>query len=155
MICFRSGSSSLLCCFFFSCLTSLLHSIAFCNYTFLFYRFSYLKQFHVIHNQQLEDSFVTHVSFFNLEDFVLIDSNVLQSLQIFNSESHPSVIKGRGREKEGFSIFGLMDRTKCAMGRKMLRQWFLKPSRNIDLISERHSEFSLTLSLYIYMYIYI
>jgi len=32
-----------------------------------------------------------------------------------------------------------MDRTKSSLGRKLLRQWFLKPSRSLMLISERQS----------------
>jgi DNA mismatch repair ATPase MutS len=41
-----------------------------------------------------------------------VDPMALQSLQIFREEKHPNVISGRGRSKEGFSLFSILDRTK-------------------------------------------
>ena len=46
---------------------------------------------------------------------------IRRSLQIFSEDYHPNVIKGVGRSKEGFSLFGLFDRTKSLPGRQKLR----------------------------------
>jgi DNA mismatch repair protein MSH5 len=64
---------------------------------------------------------VNDVQSFVLETYLRIDQNSYQSLQIFNEDSHPNVLKGPGRSKEGFSIFGLMDRTKSLPGRRRLK----------------------------------
>ena len=42
-------------------------------------------------------------------------------MQIFAEEIHPNVIKGPGRSKEGFSIFGLFDRTQSISGAGKIR----------------------------------
>ncbi|CAN0266134.1 unnamed protein product, partial [Hapterophycus canaliculatus] len=43
----------------------------------------------------------------------------------------------QGRSKEGFSLFGLFDRTKSMSGRRCLKEWMLKPLHNIAAISAR------------------
>jgi DNA mismatch repair protein MSH5 len=68
---------------------------------------------------------------------LIVDLAVLRSLHIFVEESHPSKIKGAGRSKEGFSVFGLIDRTLTAQGRRLLRQWMLRPLNDSEAINER------------------
>ncbi|CAN0375403.1 unnamed protein product [Laminaria digitata] len=52
-------------------------------------------------------------------------------------EFHPNVLSGKGRSKEGFSIFGLFDRTRSASGRRCLKEWMLKPLHDIEAIRIR------------------
>lgn len=52
-----------------------------------------------------------------------------QHTQIFQEERHPNVISGRGRSKEGFSLFALLDQTHSRPGRACLREWMLRPLR--------------------------
>ena len=66
-----------------------------------------------------------------------IDTNSFLALQIFAQEHHPNVIKGVGRSKEGFSLFGLFDRTKSLPGRQCLRQWMLAPFCDRERILRR------------------
>ena len=47
------------------------------------------------------------------------------------------MIKGVGRSKEGFSLFGLFDRTKSLPGRQCLRQWMLAPFCDRERILRR------------------
>jgi DNA mismatch repair protein MSH5 len=61
------------------------------------------------------------VESFILNSYLRLDQNSYQSLQIFSEDPHPNVLKGIGRSKEGFSIFGLMDRTKSLPGRRRLK----------------------------------
>ncbi|KAG6598069.1 uncharacterized protein IUM83_09358 [Phytophthora cinnamomi] len=74
-----------------------------------------------------------------LGGFMYIDKSTLQSLQIFNHEAHPSLVKGSGRAKEGFSLFGLLNRTVTKSGGSMLRRWMLTPLVNNTQIDERLS----------------
>ena len=69
---------------------------------------------------------------------MLIDHQTLRSLDILRPEEHPSVVRGRGRHKEGFSVMTLLDRTCSSAGRKTLRRWLLKPLASVRAINERH-----------------
>lgn len=74
---------------------------------------------------------------FDLAGFVRLDNNALMSLQIFHEEKHPNVINGRGKAKEGFSLFSLLDQTRSRPGRKVLKEWMLRPLRCVEKIEER------------------
>ena len=74
---------------------------------------------------------------FDLGGFVRLDDNALMSLQIFHEEKHPNVINGRGKAKEGFSLFSLLDQTRSRPGRKVLKEWMLRPLRCVEKIEER------------------
>uniref|UniRef100_A0A7N6B8X9 MutS protein homolog 5 n=1 Tax=Anabas testudineus TaxID=64144 RepID=A0A7N6B8X9_ANATE len=58
-------------------------------------------------------------------------------LQIFKSELHPSVYKLHSGEKEGLSLFGILNRCRCKFGSKLLRQWFLRPTQDLTVLSRR------------------
>ena len=81
------------------------------------------------------DSFHIRIHAFRilqLENYMYIDrvgsvafarpQHSLHSLDIYSMVSHPSLIKGMGREKQGFTMFNLLDRTKTALGRQLLKQ---------------------------------
>uniref|UniRef100_A0A673AVK2 MutS homolog 5 n=1 Tax=Sphaeramia orbicularis TaxID=375764 RepID=A0A673AVK2_9TELE len=68
---------------------------------------------------------------------VKIDSDTYSALQIFKSELHPSVYKLHSGEKEGLSLYGMLNRCKCKFGSKLLRQWFLRPTRDLDVLHRR------------------
>ncbi|DBA04192.1 TPA: hypothetical protein N0F65_004300 [Lagenidium giganteum] len=72
-----------------------------------------------------------------LNGFMHIDSRSLESLQIFCDDPHPSLVKGSGRSKEGFSLFGLLNQTATVGGHKMLQKWMLAPLVDRGLIDER------------------
>jgi DNA mismatch repair protein MSH5 len=82
---------------------------------------------------------------FDLGSFVHLDSNALTSLQIFHEEKHPNVISGRGKAKEGFSLFALLDQTHSLPGRKCLKEWMLRPLRSVRGIRERQNMVELLL----------
>ena len=69
---------------------------------------------------------------------VYINMKTYNSLSILKEEIHPSQIKGKGRSKEGFSIFNLFDSIiSTTHGTKLLRNWFLNPTYEIDILEER------------------
>lgn len=57
--------------------------------------------------------------------------------QIFHEERHPNVISGKGRSKEGFSLYALLDQTHSRPGRACLREWMLRPLRQPEAIVRR------------------
>ena len=61
-------------------------------------------------------------------------------------EIHPSQIKGIGKAKEGFSLFGLWDRTRTRGGRRCLREWFGAPLACPDAIQARQDGVALFLN---------
>ncbi|XP_029413742.1 mutS protein homolog 5 isoform X1 [Nannospalax galili] len=57
---------------------------------------------------------------FVLTHLVSIDQDTYSVLQIFKSESHPSVYKVASGLKEGLSLFGILNRCRCKWGEKLL-----------------------------------
>eukprot|EP00903_Cladosiphon_okamuranus_P011998 g11267.t1 len=80
---------------------------------------------------------VTAVRQLDVYGSMRIDPMTLRSLGIMAEEFHPNVISGKGRSKEGFSVFGLFDQTKSALGRRCLKEWMLKPLYDIANITAR------------------
>ncbi|CAI5998196.1 unnamed protein product [Closterium sp. NIES-65] len=79
--------------------------------------------------------------FLNRDGFLSVDAWTLNSLQIFQSDKHPSPM-GIGKTKEGFSVFGLLNKCVTAGGRSMLRMWFLRPIVDLQVIQDRHQAIS-------------
>ena len=50
------------------------------------------------------------------------------SLGIFADRSHPSAHGGRA--KEGFSVWGVMNKAKSKPGERLLRSWFARPTHD-------------------------
>lgn len=86
---------------------------------------------------------VTTLGMFSLRDTMFINADTLHSLQILDAESHPhshnrGPTKSSSGAKEGLSVYGLFHRlARTSQGRTLLRQYFLRPSLNIDMINER------------------
>ncbi|XP_066516278.1 mutS protein homolog 5 isoform X2 [Hoplias malabaricus] len=58
-------------------------------------------------------------------------------LQIFKSEQHPSVYKLQSGVREGLSLYGILNHCRCNYGSKLLRQWFHRPTRDINVLKRR------------------
>lgn len=71
--------------------------------------------------------------------FMRINAMTLSSLHIFSTEHHPLIAKGQGNSKEGWSLYSLLDRTKSNGGRKLLKEWMMRPLINLEDISERQN----------------
>ncbi|PYH39873.1 MutS family protein MSH5 [Aspergillus neoniger CBS 115656] len=88
---------------------------------------------------------VSSVEMFTLSGSMFVNGRTLLSLQIMESESHPSMVnQGTGRKstssKEGLSVYGLFQRfASTPQGRNKLKQMFLRPSVELDVINERNS----------------
>ncbi|XP_008573259.1 PREDICTED: mutS protein homolog 5 isoform X1 [Galeopterus variegatus] len=74
---------------------------------------------------------------FVLTHLVSIDQDTYSVLQIFKSESHPSVYKVACGLKEGLSLFGILNRCRCKWGEKLLRLWFTRPTQDLVELNSR------------------
>lgn len=85
---------------------------------------------------------VTTIEMFSLRETMFINADTLRSLGIIDAEAHPHPHnKGpnaHSGSKEGLSVYGLFHRlARTPQGKFLLRQWFLRPSLNIDMVNER------------------
>ncbi|KAL8419470.1 hypothetical protein RB594_002618 [Gaeumannomyces avenae] len=84
------------------------------------------------------------VNLFSLVDSMLVNQGTLDALQIIRSERHPNnqmnnPSRGDSGAKESLSVYGLFQRHACTpQGKLKLKQAFLCPSTNMELIREKH-----------------
>ncbi|KAF9302195.1 MutS protein msh5 [Mortierella antarctica] len=78
------------------------------------------------------------IASFSIDNFMFINPNAMSSLQIFEDETHPSMHSSIRGRKEGLSLFGITNTARTAQGRYLLKQWFLRPSLEMDVILSRH-----------------
>lgn len=94
---------------------------------------------------------VRSIEMFALSNSMFINMDALASLQILNSEHHPNHVnqapdKSKSGAKEGLSVYGLFHvLAHTAQGKTKLRQLFLRPSIDLELIHERQRTISLFL----------
>ncbi|KAK8498094.1 hypothetical protein V6N12_025740 [Hibiscus sabdariffa] len=89
---------------------------------------------------------VTEISLYHfMDNFLKLDAAAHEALQIFQVDKHPSHM-GIGRAKEGFSVFGIMNKCVTLMGRRLLRNWFLRPILNLENLNNRLNVISFFLS---------
>ncbi|CAL4894251.1 unnamed protein product [Urochloa decumbens] len=82
------------------------------------------------------DSLALYALTSHRDKFLKLDATAYEALQIFQVDKHPSYM-GIGRAKEGFSVFGMLNKCVTPMGRRLLRAWFLRPIIDIDVINNR------------------
>lgn len=83
--------------------------------------------------------------FLNRNNFLKLDAAAHEALQIFQIDKHPSHM-GIGRAKEGFSVFGMMNKCVTPISRQLLRSWFLRPIVDLEHLNNRLNAISLFLS---------
>lgn len=76
------------------------------------------------------------IEYINFGELLHLDLNTLSSLHIFMTDNHPSAL-GKGKAKEGLSLFGIMNRCQSPVGRRLLKNWFFRPVSDVNLIMER------------------
>ncbi|OJJ63521.1 hypothetical protein ASPSYDRAFT_190986 [Aspergillus sydowii CBS 593.65] len=94
---------------------------------------------------------VTSFEMSTLSGTMFVNARTLTSLQIVESESHPSIVNQRpgkrsSSSKEGLSVYGLFRYFACTpQGKQRLRQIFLRPSVELGVIRGRQSFISVYL----------
>ncbi|KAK3560765.1 hypothetical protein QTP86_019211, partial [Hemibagrus guttatus] len=74
---------------------------------------------------------------YTLADVVYMDKDAYSVLQIFKFDLHPSVYKLQSGQKEGLSLYGILNRCRCTFGSRLLRQWFHRPTRDLSVLRRR------------------
>ncbi|XP_047676987.1 mutS protein homolog 5 isoform X3 [Tachysurus fulvidraco] len=74
---------------------------------------------------------------YTLADVVYMDKDAYSVLQIFKFDLHPSVYKLQSGQKEGLSLYGILNRCRCKFGSRLLRQWFHRPTRDPSVLRRR------------------
>ncbi|XP_073388426.1 DNA mismatch repair protein MSH5-like isoform X5 [Physcomitrium patens] len=80
----------------------------------------------------------------SLNGFLNVDASTHDALHIFQVDKHASSM-GIGKAKEGFSLFGLLNKCLTQPGRKLLRYanaafsrlWFLRPILDLSVLNDR------------------
>lgn len=85
--------------------------------------FEYLKNTQKIGLQR-----IGNISFYNKSEYMGLDLNTVRNLEITETL--------RSKSKKG-SLLWVLDKTKTAMGKRMLRSWVERPLVNIDKIHKR------------------
>lgn len=86
---------------------------------------------------------ISTLEMFSLRETMFLNTDTLESLQIMGIESHPhshnrGPTQASSGSKEGLSVYGLFHHlARTPQGRLLLRQYFLRPSQNLDIIDER------------------
>lgn len=83
---------------------------------------------------------------------MFINTDTMASLQILGTENHPNCVnesdKSKSGAKENLSLYGLFQiLTHTAQGKIKLRQMFLRPTIDLDLIYERQRTIAVLLRL--------
>ncbi|GAA5854993.1 hypothetical protein JCM9279_005715 [Rhodotorula babjevae] len=79
-----------------------------------------------------------------LDKIMLVNSDALTSLQIFQDEAHAAT--GSSATKEGLSLFAhlppfvarIVNIARTPLGKILMRRWFIRPSLELDIIEARH-----------------
>ncbi|QKD47976.2 muts domain V-domain-containing protein [Fusarium oxysporum Fo47] len=86
---------------------------------------------------------VVDIRMFSLNTYMYVSTDALLSLQILQTELHPNSQAwgpdaNKSNSKESLSVYGLFHHLACTpQGRAQLRQLFLRPLLDLDIISER------------------
>lgn len=97
---------------------------------------------------------ISTLEMFSMAGTMFINADTLMSLQITSTESHPNAQQHgpasknlTGGSKEGLSVYGLFHPlATTSQGRLLLRQYFLRPSLNLETITERHDAIAVLLA---------
>jgi len=88
---------------------------------------------------------VQSITQFNLKDLVYYDIPTLSALQIFSTDRHPSNFIGN--VKEGLSLYTILEDCSTIHGKRLLKQWLLRPLTSIERLEERFNEVDYLYSL--------
>ncbi len=83
---------------------------------------------YLLETQKTDLSHISHVSTYHTEEYMVLGSATMRNLELTETL--------REKEKRG-SLLWVLDKTKTAMGARMLRSWIEQPLVNRDMIEDR------------------
>ena len=75
-------------------------------------------------------SAVSRLNFYSQSQYMKLDVSAIRNLELFETM--------RGKAKKG-SLLGVLDKTKTAMGKRLIRGWLEQPLLNVTEITSRHN----------------
>jgi DNA mismatch repair ATPase MutS len=99
-----------------------------------------LKAVNMLHSSLTENTLIFSRIFFN--EILFISNKTQKELKIFDEKLHPSLVKGKGRSKEGLSIYSIFDKCTTTQGKKLMRHLFSYPVHNKDKLKLRYDMIS-------------
>jgi len=75
-------------------------------------------------------SAITKLNFYSQSQYMKLDVSAIRNLELFETM--------RGKSKKG-SLLGVLDKTKTAMGKRLIRGWLEQPLLNVAEITGRHN----------------
>ena len=89
----------------------------------------------LIHLRGIIDVRIDQIVAFSLDGCMDVGVDALMALQVFGGDTHPNMHSSR--QKEGFSLFGLLNKTKSDGGARLLRSWLMRPLMDITALEAR------------------
>ncbi|KAJ3059989.1 MutS protein msh5, partial [Podochytrium sp. JEL0797] len=83
------------------------------------------------------DHEIRRIEALKLDSFMTLNKDAMTSLNIFSDQKHPNMFSSDN--KEGLSLFGLMNLTRSPLGKSLLTKWFLSPSIDLAVIESRQA----------------
>ncbi len=80
--------------------------------------------------QETVSGHLARLTSYHTENFMVLDAHTVRSLEIFETAS------------ENPTLLGVLDRTRTAMGGRLLRRWLRQPLLDVALITSRHEHVS-------------
>lgn len=87
---------------------------------------------------------ISEIRLLPLSQYLHVPPATMSDLHVFATEYHPL---GKGTQKEGFSLFSLLDRTNSRGGRTLLREWMRQPLLDLAEIGQRQDGVELFMQL--------
>jgi len=83
---------------------------------------------YLLHSQKRPLEYLRNIHYYNLEGYMILDPHTRRNLELNKGLMHGST---RG------SLVGILDRSRTAMGSRLLKKWVNQPLLNIDSIEAR------------------
>jgi DNA mismatch repair ATPase MutS len=71
------------------------------------------------------------------QEILFVSKKTQREIKIFEEKLHPSLVKGKGKSKEGISIFNIFNKCITNQGKKLMKNIFQFPLRNEDKLTMR------------------
>lgn len=70
-------------------------------------------------------------------EILFVSKKTQREIKIFEEKLHPSLVKGKGKSKEGISIYNVFNKCITNQGKKLMKNIFQFPLRNQDKLTMR------------------
>ena len=88
--------------------------------------------FYYLNNRQLKDlSYINSIEYLNRDDYLKMNVHTIRNLEL---------VETLRLKERTYSLLWLLDKCKTAMGSRKLKEWLIKPLKDINKINERYEK---------------